>query len=584
MRKVFLDDFPRWRFGKIKTNGEIDWKNCIGFDIKFIYDNIQGIMSIVEYDIKKNKLLIAYKDYDLVEISTDKLLYSKLRLVLRSEISNYDNYDESKSRRVDLKGLPLLNYKNIDWNRVASNNTIIPFVYDNIIGELQIVNYEPNNKKLHIKYKNNDIFKITTVSFITAKLGGLLKIYTPDFKVEIGQIFKDGKRNLTITDKEYRRVYKSNGKLKQNQKWYKYTCNKCGWIGGWIQECHLLEGNGCSCCSSSVVVEHINSIVAKEETQWMIKYFQGGYDEAKLYTPQSSKRITPKCPECGRVKDNTSSISDIYKNHSIGCNCSDKLSYPFKVMFSALEQLNIEFETEVKFNWCRYTSFDDINKIKTGRYDFIIPNIKYIIEIDGGFHKNDNKMNNTSKEESQYVDFTKDKLAKENGYEVIRINCEKSELEFIKQNIINELCDIFNLSDVDWIKCEKFALSNRIKEACNYWNSGFDTAKEISNIMKLDSHTIVIYLNKGTKLGWCNYNGKLEASKNMKKVGKACGKQVEIFRDGVSLGIYPSCAELSRQSEKLFGFKLTIPSISTSCTGKRLMYKDKGLTFKYIIN
>lgn len=42
MRKVFLDNLPR-------RNNRIDWKNSIGYTVNFIYDNIEGILEIINY-------------------------------------------------------------------------------------------------------------------------------------------------------------------------------------------------------------------------------------------------------------------------------------------------------------------------------------------------------------------------------------------------------------------------------------------------------------------------------------------------------------------------------------------------------
>ena len=57
-------------------------------------------------------------------------------------------------------------------------------------------------------------------------------------------------------------------------------------------------------------------------------------------------------------------------------------------------------------------------------------------------------------------------------------------------------------------------------------------------------------------------------------------KQVEIFKNNISLGEFPSCAELSRKSEELFGNKIDSRRISEVCLGKKSHYK--GFTFKYI--
>ena len=92
-------------------------------------------------------------------------------------------------------------------------------------------------------------------------------------------------------------------------------------------------------------------------------------------------------------------------------------------------------------------------------------------------------------------------------------------------------------------------------------------------------------------LMWCtrkeNSNNKLtkqhlsEALKN-----KYCGeksrrsKKVEIFKDGISLGVFFGMSELQRQSEELFGTKLDYRKISAVCSGKRNHHK--GYTFRYV--
>ena len=47
MRKVFLDELPR-KGGK---SDRIDWKKSVGCKIPFIYDDIQGEMEIINYNV-----------------------------------------------------------------------------------------------------------------------------------------------------------------------------------------------------------------------------------------------------------------------------------------------------------------------------------------------------------------------------------------------------------------------------------------------------------------------------------------------------------------------------------------------------
>ena len=56
MRKVFLDELPRWEKGGNKE--KINWSECPSQKVKFIYDDIDGEI-IVGFD--KNKIELAKK-------------------------------------------------------------------------------------------------------------------------------------------------------------------------------------------------------------------------------------------------------------------------------------------------------------------------------------------------------------------------------------------------------------------------------------------------------------------------------------------------------------------------------------------
>ena len=92
-------------------------------------------------------------------------------------------------------------------------------------------------------------------------------------------------------------------------------CVKCGYECGehykkqeykkeyWIIETDILQNHGCPVCcrNPQIVVKGINDIPTT--APWMIPYFQGGYEEAKLYTFSSSYKINPICPDCGNIKN-----------------------------------------------------------------------------------------------------------------------------------------------------------------------------------------------------------------------------------------------------------------------------------------
>lgn len=513
----------------------------------------------------------------------------KIREIFINDLPRKEGWGSQKGKQV------------IDWKNSIGYK--VRFTYDDINGEVEIVGYDSKTRYLSIKYLDKEPFGILIKSLQNCMLGEFLDKYTKEFKIEIGIKYIDDKRDITIIDRKYINKEKNNKNGKTailNEKIYKYKCNKCGFECGehyknskykeelWITESALLSGVGCSCCNNKIIIPHINSIVAKEETHWMIPYFQGGYDEAKLYTKTSNQPIYPICPDCGRIKDKSIKISNIYNNKSIGCVCSDGQSYPSKIMHNLLKQLNMKFETEYSPNWCKYLYK---NKIRKGKYDFYfeLDNNKYIIETDGYFHKNNNNMNNQSVEESEFIDDEKDRLAKEYNIKVIRIDCVISDIDYIKNNengILNsKLVELFDLSKIDWMQCEAYALSNLVKIACEIKKDNPNmTTTEIGKMMGLHQDTIIKYLKKGSKVwDWVGYDPKEEKFKGSSKSGKMNGKPVEVFKDGISLGIYTSATELERQSEERFGVKLLQCAISSVRIGNYTSKEYKGYTFKYVI-
>lgn len=311
----------------------------------------------------------------------------------------------------------------------------------------------------------------------------------------------------------------------------------------------------------------------------MVKFFQGGYDEAKLYTKTSSKKIKPVCPDCGRVKSSFVSISNMYANHSIHCPCSDGVSYPEKFMFYLLENLDIKFFMQPNTNVFKWS--------KGFRYDFYIPKLNCIIETHGEQHYIEKTAFAKKLKEQQEDDRLKEQLARDNGIKYyIVLDCRKSDLDWVKNSILNsELAKLFDLSKIDWLKFGEISYSNLIKKVCAIKKNNPNlTSTDISKLMKLSSVTILKYLKKGTKLGWCNYNPKEESAKAKEKSAKMAkernSKIVEIFKDDKSLGIFDSGHELARQSEKLFGVKLDNKHISDVCLGRRCHHR--GFTFKYV--
>ena len=411
-----------------------------------------------------------------------------------------------------------------------------------------------------------------------------------NWKYKIGDRIVDDKRDLTITEQ----IYLNNNKG-DKVKYYKYKCNKCGFdcgehfdkfksfkINKYIMEYDLNNKKGCSCCSNNITVKGINDIYTTHPD--LVKYFVNKEDAYK-YTAKSNQKVLCKCLQCGYEKEMI--IYNLYGNGFSCPKCSDGISYPEKVMYNLLKQLNMDFMTQyskTNAKWCGKNRYD---------FYFELNNEEYIIETHGEQHyRNTTKFERTLEEE-QENDKNKMELAISNGIKpqnYIVIDCRYSELEFIKNNILHsKLNEIFNLNGIDWIKIGQDSEKSLVKEVCDYWhlhneinNEGLTTT-EVGKIFNICKHTTRSYLKKGTKFGWCNYNSKEEIKSNNIKNKIKCNrfkKKVEIFKNGVSLGVFDSMTELQRKSEELFGVYLNHSNIAHVCVGKSNLYK--GFHFSYV--
>jgi len=500
-------------------------------------------------------------------------------------------------RYIDLSELPKWNGEGsgrtgtINWEKSVGYE--VKGIYDDIEFSIKIKDYNKKTKNLLIIYDENK-YSIKTDKFKQCKLNNILGKITSNFKIEIGTRFKNDKRDITIIA-----CIKIQAKNGQWCKYYKYTCNKCGFDGGkhwnikdreykdehWIIESNLLKGTGCSCCCNSpqIVVQGINDIITTDK--WMIPYI--GEECAKIHNHSSNEKVQVICPDCGRTKDKEVSINNIFNHRGFKCVCSDKISYPNKFAYELLNQLNQIYG----FNHIEHEYSPDWISLK--RYDnyFIYNGKEYILEMDGGLGHG-KKMHNKTKltmDDSIRIDDYKDEQAKLHEIEVIRIDCDYSNTNaftYIRNNILNkkELNILFDLSQIDFLKCDRFALHNFVKIACNYKKNNPElTCVKISKIMGHSPTTIQTWLIKGTKQGWCNYNIKEEIDKANKNNGikarKRCSIPIEILKDDVLLGEFPSASYLDEHSLELFGLKLCHSNISTVCIGKRKTYQ--GFTFRH---
>lgn len=281
-----------------------------------------------------------------------------------------------------------------------------------------------------------------------------------------------------------------------------HKCKICGYIWSPFPY-NLLGGNsGCPVCVGKVIGNHPeykNSIWASEYREYFSKYMTE--EQMKSYMPHSFQKIELPCPCCCHLK--LISPSDLL-NTGYGCSyCSDGVSYPNKFGRAIIEQLPVtNMQNEYSPDWCIING----NKCRYDIY-FEYDNHKYIVEMDGELGHGNRMFGTKSKDNIGLErDIKKNNLAKKHDIQIIRIDCMKSEQEYIKNSVLkSRLNIIFDLSNIDWTYCDKIASSNNIFEAAVLWNEGL-SAKTISEKLYVHRQTVYRYLSKAKQLNLCNYS------------------------------------------------------------------------------
>ena len=382
-----------------------------------------------------------------------------------------------------------------DWKNASGCKC--DFCCDNVIVYFTIKDYDKSHQKLTINYEGVD--KIVPTSLIlTNNIRTLIGLRSKDFKIEIGEHFVDEHRNIVVTNREFRPD--SKGKLR---KMYNYHCNICNWDDGWMDEGHMLNGIGCSCCLKTVIVPYINDIYTTNPE--LVKYFKYEEDTHRT-TVCSKKKFMMVCPFC---KNEQMYSTDNLSTNGFSCKrCGDGISYGEKFVYSMLRELNIDFITQLShttFSWC-----------EKYKYDFYIPSINTIVEVHGRQHYFDEE--SAKNELYGYChdnDVVKEKLAMDNGIDnYIVIDCRESNLQYIKNSIIKT--ELLNLLDadqeeVDWNCCAKYASKSIVIIVCEYKNKHPElSASDIGKVFHMARTTIQSYLQRGSELGICIYDKNFE--------------------------------------------------------------------------
>lgn len=412
-------------------------------------------------------------------------------------------------RKIFTEDLPLNRNGTVSWKNSVGCN--VRFIYDNINGIIQILDY--NNKNYHITVKYNErIRDIFVGSFKECMINELIGLRHSEYKYDVGDIVFDSFIVLEQTMIKHAKIRSKNTKSRSGMnKAYILKCLNCQYIftiGEDVLDNKKKKDN-CPICGIGVdiVIKGLNDLwtTDPELATWLLNP-EDGYTN-KL---NSNKKLNWKCPCCGeKIKNKSPSYIN---KRGISClKCKDGISYPERILRCILIEYNIKFKMHVRFNWSN-------NK----EYDFYLTDYNYIIETHGEQHYRQSFIGKRDLYEEELNDIYKKDLAEKNNISnYIVIDCRKSDCEFIINNIINsKLSDIVDLSNINVFDIDKKCVSNLLKMTCDLWDNGINDIKYISDEIKLSEYTIMDYLKRGTKLGICNYCGTL-TKKNLSKTTRS---------------------------------------------------------------
>ena len=286
---------------------------------------------------------------------------------------------------------------------------------------------------------------------------------------------------------------------------------------------HVEYGKGCPVCSNNY-----NSVAKrlkqKDANLWithpnianLLQYPNDGYDVIS----GSRKLLHWVCPDCGHIQKRK--VHTLLSNGFICEVCGDGFSKPEKFIRSLLIQLGVNFETQKSFEWSQNRRYDFY-------FDGILCEVHGLQHYEHGFQC----VGARSLDDEIKNDILKQELAYHNGFTndtYIVLDCRKSQKEWIKNSVLNSrLANIYDLSKVDWNKCEKDCLSSFAIKICKLWNDGYSSTeiKEKLNISKKSS-IVSKYLNMCNDLGLCIYNPS-ESRKDASRHKIVCLNTNEVF-------------------------------------------------------
>lgn len=247
----------------------------------------------------------------------------------------------------------------------------------------------------------------------------------------------------------------------------------------------------------------------------------------------------------------------------------DGISYPEKIGKALFPLIDDTYKYQYSPRWANGK-----------QYDFYLPKYNMIIELHGSQHYNARGF----MEDQTENDIYKRNLANDNGINAYyEIDCRKSVFSFIKDNIMQ--IEEIDWSNIDWNHVSQKAELDIVKAMCDYKRENPQAnIGELSELFEVSTHAVRTYIEKGSDLGWCDYNFrelqyKASGERYRGKGNPNPSKTILAYKDSILVGRYNSLNECCDPELNGLGIKFNKSDVSRVCNGIRK--HTKHYTFKY---
>ncbi|MBV5103765.1 hypothetical protein [Mammaliicoccus sciuri] len=375
---------------------------------------------------------------------------------------------------INLKNIPLnTKGKKSYYSWKDCNNTPADFRYKNTKGTLYITykGIKTYGKKrvslLEVEYKNLKQDMVSTM-IVACKLGGLLKYKTKEYYYNVGDIINNSKviNQIYFEDKHGR------------TKGYEMLCLETN--GSFKMREHNLKSGQRSPYLRGYLIDKGNSLYNEKS---VLKYLKNENDAHKFYR-RSAKLIDIECKSCGFEKKIR--VNDLV-DYGFTCPfCTKGISFPERYMSAILQLNSIDYEFQ--------KTFPDL---KRKRFDFYIPSINCVIEMNGMQHyEKNNFLDYTSTLKSDTI---KKEYCENKGISFIPINSSISTFEYINGNVIgsplNNKIELFNKEIVSQKMLDMF-INENLTNIVNDYKSGMSYSSIVKKYELKDKYELISLIKK----------------------------------------------------------------------------------------